>query len=143
MNHLRYDSCAYQQFVDQSVSPLSYIINPVKYENVNKCRVELGLVGGTAVSHVSGNLVDLENNLLGLDRPATRCDRYAYQPTAPGAPIQGPCGQFPGCPGGSAPCYKTDTYPTIDTTMKHLPSCQFTSYPAIPMPMASPDYSCR
>lgn len=142
MNNLRYDQCSYSEYVDRSVSPLSYIINTERFENVNKCRVELGLVGGTAVSHVSGNMIDLENSLFGIDRPLTHCARYAYKPSAPGAPIQGTCGQFPSCP-GTGPCYKTNTYPVIDTTMKHLPSCQFQSFPAIPMPNAAPDYSCQ
>lgn len=139
-NNRRYDPCAYSQFVSQSVSPLSYIINPVKYENVNKCRVELGLVGGTAVSHIKGNLVDLENNLFGIDRPSTHCDAFQHQPSAPGAILQGACKQNPTC---GAPCYKTESYPKFDTTLNHLSSCQFNSYPAIPMPDSAPAYSCK
>ena len=51
-NRLIYDTCAYKKTLDQSVGPLSYVLNPIKYENCNKCRMELGLVGGTAVSHI-------------------------------------------------------------------------------------------
>ena len=64
-NRLIYDTCAYKHELTQSVGPLEYVLNPMKYENCNKCRMELGLVGGTAVSHVKGNLVDLiEDELL-------------------------------------------------------------------------------
>ena len=59
-NRLIYDSCAYKHDLVQSVGPLEYMLNPIKFENANKCRMELGLIGGSAVSHVKGNLVDLE-----------------------------------------------------------------------------------
>ena len=36
------------------------MLNPIKFENCNKCRMELGIVGGTAASHIQGNIVDLE-----------------------------------------------------------------------------------
>ena len=35
-----------------------------QYENVNKCRVEFGIVGGNNVSQVKGNLVDLESDFI-------------------------------------------------------------------------------
>lgn len=134
MNRLSYDPCAYTQTIAQSVSPLSYMLDPIKYEHCDKCRVELGVVGGTAVSHINGNMVDLENNLMGIDRPGTMCSAFKYQPGTPGQPIQGTCG---------APCYKTESYPKVDTSAIHLPSCQFQSFPAIPMPPAAPSYSCQ
>ena len=51
-NRLIYDTCAYKHELTQSVGPLEYVFNPMKYENCNKCRMELGLVGGSSVSHV-------------------------------------------------------------------------------------------
>ena len=62
-NRLKFDTCAYKKNLDQSVGPLSYVLNPMKYENCNKCRMELGIVGGNNVSQIKGNLVDLENDL--------------------------------------------------------------------------------
>ena len=52
----------------QSMKSAELILDNVKYENENKCRVEFGLVGGTNVSHTKNNLVDLENDLIGLTR---------------------------------------------------------------------------
>ena len=60
-NRLIYDTCAYETELSQSVDQLSYILDPTKYYRCNPCRMELGIVGGTNVSHVKGNLVDLEN----------------------------------------------------------------------------------
>ena len=51
-NRLIYDTCAYKKELDQSVGPLSYVLNPIKYENCNKCRMELGIVGGSQVSQI-------------------------------------------------------------------------------------------
>ena len=81
-NRLIYDSCAYKHDLVQSVGPLEYMLNPIKFENANKCRMELGLLGGTAVSHVKGNLVDLETDLRGQTR---RTSKYliSYQNPCP------------------------------------------------------------
>ena len=74
-NRLIYDTCAYSTKMNESVGPLQYILNPMKYENCKKCRHELGLVGGTAVSHIKGNLVDLENDLRGATRVSSLCPK--------------------------------------------------------------------
>ncbi len=130
MNRLSYDACAYSQSVTQSVTPLSYMLDPIKYEHVDKCRIELGIVGGTAVSHINGNMVDLENSLLGIDRPGTQCAAYMWAPHAPGQPIQGREYVKPVC------------HPKIDTTLRHLPKCQLSAYPGVQMPPASPQFTC-
>ena len=130
MNRLSYDSCAYAQALAQSVSPMSYVMDPIKYEHCNKCRPELGIVGGTAVSHINGSLVDLENNLLGIDRPGTHCSAFKYAPPAPGQPLQG------------MEYIKPVQHPPIDLTLKHLPACQFASYPGVPQPPPMPRYTC-
>jgi len=130
MNRLIYDQCSYTESLNQSVSPLNYIMDPIKYEHCNKCRIELGVVGGTAVSHVSGNLVDLENNLLGIDRPGTLCSTYKYAPAAPGQPLQGMEYIKPVC------------HPQIDTTLKHLKPCQLQSFPEVPAPAHFAQFQC-
>lgn len=124
MNRLLYDSCAYTKALGESVAPLDYMLDPVKFEHCNKCRVELGLVGGTAVSHINGNLVDLENDLRGANRPNTHCPDFKFLPTPPGGVIQGKEYIKPVC------------HPTVDTAMRHLPACQFAEYPGVPAPPA-------
>jgi len=128
-NRLRYDTCSYKESLNQSVSPMHYSLDPIKYEHCNKCRVELGVVGGTAVSHISGNLVDLENDLRGQTRPMTKCSEYKYIP-----------------PNGnileSKEYIKPTKHPKIDMSMRHLPACQMWGYPAVPREPEMQPFSC-
>lgn len=130
MNRCIYDACAYQETLRESVAPLDYMLDPVKYENCSKCRVELGIVGGTAVSHVTGNLVDLENSLLGIDRPGTKCSQYKWAPLPAGAPVQGMEYIKPVC------------HPPVDTPPLHLRACQFQDFPAVPLPPPTKPFVC-
>lgn len=132
MNRLSYDTCAYSKALSESVAPLDYMLDKAKYEHCDRCRIELGLVGGTAVSHVAGNLVDLENNLFGIDRPSTKCPSFKYQPVAhPGAPLQG------------KEYIKPVQHPVIDTTPRHLRACQMHDYPEVPHPPAHQPFVCQ
>jgi hypothetical protein len=120
-NRLLYDPCEYTQKLHESVSSANFVLDPVKYEHVNKCRHEFGLLGGTNVSHVAGNLVDLENDLRGQTRPMTKCSGYKY--TGPS-----PDGAF--VPGKEY--IKPVVHPKIDTSLRHLPSCQMIHYQHVP-----------
>lgn len=116
MDNLIYDVCAQEQDVLQSVSPLAHVLDIVKHEHCNKCRPKLGIVGGTAVSHVNSNLVDLENNLRGMQFPATKCSSYKFTPATKNQGRE----------------YKKPvTHPRTDTDMLHLPPCQFQTYPEV------------
>ena len=128
-NRLIYDSCAYKHDLVQSVGPLEYMLNPIKFENTSKCRMELGLLGGTAVSHVKGNLVDLETDLRGQTRRTTKCPSKLYQNPCPQ-------GDMTACKPGPIhiPGDASQTERTIDTTMMHLPSCQMIRYKPVPLP---------
>jgi hypothetical protein len=122
-NRLSYDTCSYKETLGQNVSQLSYVLDPIKYEHCSKCRHDLGLVGGTAVSHVTGNLVDLENNLLGIDRPGTKCPEYKWLPPAPDAGgVQG------------KEYIKPVAHPFVGTALVHLPECQMIDYAHVPAP---------
>ena len=81
------------QQLQESVSPLEYQLNPQKYEHCKKCRIELGVVGGTNVSHADGNLVDVESDLRNITRASSRCPGRKFNPScdigrckAPGYP---------------------------------------------------------
>lgn len=124
LNRLSYDACAYNQALTQSVAPLAYVLDSSRFVNNNRCRMELGIVGGTAVSHINGNLVELENELSGRTRQASECAAYKYNPTQNNF-IQ-----------SKAP-FKTNM--KIDTTLKHLPPCQMIQYGAVPIaPLPDP-----
>jgi len=118
-NRLLYDPCSYKQALKQSVSPVEYMLNPIKYEHNQKCRPESGLLGGTNVSHVHGNLVDLENNLRGQTYPATHCSQYQYEPPKTNI-LKG------------KEYIKPVEHPDIDTNMRHLRSCQLASRTPVP-----------
>ena len=128
-NRLMYDTCAYKKELDQSTGPLSYTLNPIKYENCNQCRMELGIVGGSAVSQIKGNIVDLENDLRGQTRPASLCPSKKYHPACPDK-IGDACQpaqlqvQGNGCSAGM----------TIDTRLQHLRPCQMIRYKPVPLP---------
>lgn len=128
-NRLIYDTCAYKTNLEQSVSPLAYQLYPGRFENCNKCRIELGTVGGTAVSHIKGNLVDLETDLKGITRKASLCPSKHYHNPCPNGDIN-EC-----APGNiqikGSPC---NSPRTIDTSMHHLPSCQMIRYKPVPLP---------
>jgi len=123
-NHLNTDSCTYKRILKENVSMLSYVMSPIRYEHQEKCRHELGLLGGTGVSHISGNLVDLESELRGQTRYLTKCVTHQYTPLKVGEPI------------------KNDKTEPIDTTPLHLPGCQMISYKRIPIPQAETPKSC-
>jgi hypothetical protein len=120
-NRLMYDTCEYKQRLQESVSSIDFLLDPLKYEHQNRCRMELGLVGGTNVSHVKGNLVDLENDLRGQNRPATNCAEYKFIPSNE-VYVQG------------KEYIKPVNHPKVDTTMQHLPACQMIDYKSIPRP---------
>ena len=108
-NRVKYDECSYSQDLTGNVSYLAYTLEPIKYKHCTPCRSELGLVGGNNVSQVTGNLVDLESNLFGIDREASRCAESRYLP-----------GELHG-----KKQFKTSCYKEIDPTPKHLKHCQY------------------
>lgn len=127
-NRQSYDNCEYKKRLDESVGPLAYVLNPLKYTNCNSCRHELGIVGGSEVSQIDGDLVLLESELRGQTRPASRCPSMKYQPTN-GSTIE---------IAGTA-CSEPKS---IDLTKRHLPPCQMIRYPPVPLPPAPKLDSC-
>jgi hypothetical protein len=79
-NRLIYDGCAYKKTLEESTGTLSYLLDPIKYENCSKCRVEFGVIGGTNVSHNIGSLVDIENELFNITRKLSKCPSKKYAP---------------------------------------------------------------
>jgi hypothetical protein len=122
----------------QNQGMFSYTQMPVKFENPQQQRNALGLVGGSEVSVISGSLVDLESELYGRTRTASKCVARHY---------------IPSCPLGGSNC--PDTPPsfsffdkatgaktTVDTTRKDLPTGQFVSYPGVKFPSALNTSTC-
>lgn len=122
-----YDEDTYKTYLNQSVGPYAYRLDPLKFENKNKCRVEHGIISGTRVSHIRGNLVDLETELRGQNRNASLCPANHYMPhkqTEDNSYVQPEHIRIKGTP--------NRTEINIDTTMLHLPSCQMQRYKPLP-----------
>jgi hypothetical protein len=128
-NKLSYDACQYNTKLEKDVSVLNYTLDNTKFQHCNKCMNNLGLVGGTAVSHINGNLVDLESNLIGIDREASKCPTMKYLPNAEDAAV-------------GADYYHTRCTNVVDTTKQHLKPCQMYSTPSVPYPPPMQSFSC-
>ena len=114
----------------QSAGMFSYTQIPQKFENPNKCRNALGLVGGSEVSNISGNIVDLESDLFGITRVQSKCIARQYQPACA---LGGPeCADTP--PSFSFRDKSTGVVSRVDTTPRDLPTCQFVTYPGVGTP---------
>ena len=122
-NRSKYDTCSYKTDLQNNVSTLSYILSPLRYEHQDKCRHQLGFVGGTNVSHIQGNLVDLDSDLRGQTRFISKCQTNLYVPTDDGI-------------------IKNDKTQPINTSMLHLPACQSIMYRAVPLPPAMNFQGC-
>tara|TARA_E500000331_G_scaffold356906_1_gene416721 strand:+ start:2380 stop:2772 length:393 start_codon:yes stop_codon:yes gene_type:complete len=116
-NRTSYDECQYKNRLGGNVSILSHILNVNPHENKSKCRHQLGFVGGTNVSHISGNLVDLESELRGQTRYVSKC--YGGNIYTPNSVQNG--------------FITNDKTPPINTTPLHLPACQAITYKAVPL----------
>ena len=97
----------------------NYFLDENKFENNNKCRVEFGILGGSTVSHTISNIVDIENELLGITRTNSKCPTNNYKPQDNNVIV--PIDNF-----------KTDKKENLDVSMKHLKPCNFFNYQLIP-----------
>lgn len=130
-NRLIYDSCEYKTKLGENVNQMEYYLEPLQYENTNKCRIELGVVGGNNVSITKGNMVDLESDLLGVTRKSSLCPSRKFRSKC-ATSDQSDCHpdniviDGPGC----------DMPKEIDTELVHLPSCNMFRYKPVLLPRA-------
>ena len=103
----------------QSMKPSELILDNIKYEHEDKCRVEFGILGGTNVSHTKNNLVDLENDLIGLTRTSNKCSEFQYVPAE--GTILKPINYI-----------KPTVNPELNLQKEHLKSCNFFDYQEVP-----------
>ena len=88
-----YDPCSIQVQCQQSTSPYQHIMDINRYENCKKCIPDYGIVGGATSSTMESlhagstvppsmlaKIVTVENDLLNLTRPGTKCPTYLYAP---------------------------------------------------------------
>jgi hypothetical protein len=75
-NRQIYDTCAYEKKLYESTSPLSYQLYFGAQENCNKCTDNRNF----NVKY-QPNIIDLESDLLNINRVSSKCDQFKYSPT--------------------------------------------------------------
>ena len=137
-NNLMYDTCESQQRINESAGPLEYMLSLDRYENKSKCRTQLGLVGGANVSHIVGDLVDLETDLFGITREASLCPAKKYLNKCAVSDDLNNCHPSNIHIEGNPSTHERD----INTNMVHLPNCQMIRYKPVPLPEPLDVHSC-
>ena len=123
----------------QSAGMFAYTQMPAKFESPSKCRNALGLVGGAEVSNISGNMVDLESDLLGITRAQSKCIARQYKPAcALGGSRE--CADTP--PSFTFQNKSTGEVRTVNTAPNHLPTCQMNTLPGMGSPEPLKTHSC-
>ena len=128
-NRLRYDSCAYRNDLAQEIGTFSYVVDDCRFVHKNPKRLEFGIVGGNDVSIISKNqMVDLESDLKGQTRLASKCPTLYYQNPCP-------TGDMNTCQSSN---FVIRSNPSnhgrvVDTTLHHLSPAQMFRYTPIPV----------
>lgn len=77
---LRYDPCAYNKDLSESVGPYAYSMFDGKYENCSRC------VYDHYTRPFDGDVVDVESELHNITRPASSCPSRKYNPKCRNSP---------------------------------------------------------
>jgi hypothetical protein len=72
-NRLRYDNCAYDRTLHESISPLTYQLYEGKFENGGKCVYK-------SQFYRPFDLVDVESELKNITRANSKCPENKYLP---------------------------------------------------------------
>ena len=138
-SNLMYDPKSYAEQVRMSTGTLQYLLDPMKYDNCNKCRVEDGIVGGNDVSLNKTNLVDVESDLMGRTRQYTKYGCSDYAPTCP----HGKCkNSKTGIPYDCQQCQPPKHNLKPCTMFDRIPKPTGPGYTIVP-PMCPPAYAAR
>ena len=76
-NRLRYDVCAYEKDLHQSVDPLKYRLYAGQFENCDKCVFD----DNSFYRPFDDAIVDMESELKGITRFASSCPQNKYSPS--------------------------------------------------------------
>lgn len=128
-SRLRYDTCSYRNDVAQSVGELQWIMDPLRFQNCNPCRINFGIVGGNDVSIVKGNMVDLESDLFGQTRTQSKCPTLKYINPCPNGDMNS-CQPRQIVIRGNP----SNQGRVVDTTPLHLRNCQMFRYTPVSLP---------
>jgi len=95
MNRLIYDNCETAQRLSESTGPGLYNMYEGQFNNNSKCRSAFGEFSNYGVSLYNGNIVDLESDLMGINRRASLCPKNKYTPS---------CDNYAVCGVNGIPC---------------------------------------
>jgi len=108
------DQCSYNKNLAQSTGLLQFTMDPSKYYNCSDCMVNFGIIGGNNVSTTTGNMVDVESELLNITRQLSRCPERKYIPQCKN------CAKSTGLPCDSSNCK--------NEKLSHLKNCDMFNY---------------
>jgi len=77
-SRLSYDNCSYKSEILQSVGTLNYTLDVLQFQHPNPTRIAFGILGGNETSVIAGNMVDLESDLMGVGRTASKCPSLKF-----------------------------------------------------------------
>lgn len=121
------DPCAYQKELRQSTSSLDYVFDRNRYVSCQPCRVELGTFGGKNTGGSLSTLVDVESDLLNINRKLSNCPERHYLPDCVG------CNANNGNPCGNCQAH---------IQINHLPTCNLYEHsPRVTTPGYNMTYS--
>jgi hypothetical protein len=114
---------------EKTENPQAYGMTQFVYTSPEPRRHELGLIAGNNVSHIAGNMIDLESDLRGITRPNTFAPWRQYQPP----------------PKSQKEIVRDNTkiQLKIDVQKAHLPAYQMWAYPGMPTPAPIKNEVCK
>jgi len=129
----RYDTCAYKQYLAESIGELGYQLDPCRYYHPNPSRIAFGVPAGNDVSipRNANAMVDVESDLRGQTRLLSRCPSLLYQNPCPNGTMN-TCQPKNLVIRGNPSNHGR----VIDVTPIHLPEAQMFRYTPIPLPPA-------
>lgn len=117
-NRSLYDDCTYKNEMNRNVGILGYILNTDPFVHSKNKRNEFGMLGGNAVSHINGNLTDLESDLRSQTRYVSKCCNSVAMPVKNNQ-------------------ITNDKTAPIDVSKRHLNGFQHVPYNSIPIPYSN------
>jgi len=129
----RYDTCAYKQYLAESIGELGYQLDPCRYYHPNPSRIAFGVPAGNDVSipRNANAMVDVESDLRGQTRLLSRCPSLLYQNPCPNGTMNTCQPKHLVIRGNPSNHGRV-----IDVTPIHLPEAQMFRYTPIPLPPA-------
>jgi hypothetical protein len=124
-----YDTCYYTNEILQSVGTFNYTVDVNKFQHHAPARMAFGIVAGNDVS-ICKNMVDVESDLMGIDRKLSKCPTLKYINQCTGTEDMTKCQPRQVVMRGNP----SNRGRVLDTQPLHLREAQMFRYTPIPVP---------